>query len=196
MVIAVTLLAVVVVAGVATLVALMATGRLTLDTGWGRSTHEVGPLVVRYDAPRELVFQQLASPYLGRTPKEMRERLEVVERGEDLVVAAHHTDLGRYTATTVEAVGFEEPERITFRHLRGPVPHAVEEFVLAETDDGGTELTYRGELGLDWGGAGRLAARRWVVPVWRKQVAEHLEAVKPAVEERAERRRRRSGETS
>lgn len=184
-------LAVVLVLGVATLVALMATGRLTLDTGWGRTTHDLGPLTVVYDAPRELVFEQLSAPYLGRMPKAMQDRLEVVVRGADLVVAAHHLDLGWYTATTVEAVGFEPPERITFRHLRGPVPHAVEEFVLEELEDSQTELTYRGELGLDWWVAGWLAARWWVTPVWERQVSAHLEDVKPACEERAARRRRR-----
>lgn len=184
-------LAVALVLGVATLVALMATGRLTLDTGWGRTSHQLGPLHVTFDAPRELVFEQLSAPYLGQLPRDMRDTLEVVARGEDLVVAAHHTDLGWYTATTVEAVGFEPPDRITFRHLRGPVPHAVEEFVLEAVDEDRTELTYQGEVGLDWWFAGWLAARYWVRPVWERQVAGHLDAVKPAVEERARRRRGR-----
>lgn len=177
--------------GVSTLVGLMAKGWLTLDTGWGRTTHELGPLVVRFDAPRELVFEQLSGPYLGQVPKDLRHKLEVVARSEDLVVAAHHSDLGWYTATTVEAVGFEPPDRISFRHLRGPVPHAVEEFVLEEVDAGRTELTYRGEVGLDWWLVGWLAARYWVIPVWERQVAGHLDTVKPTVEERARRRRRR-----
>lgn len=184
-------LAAVLVLGVATLVMLMAKGWLTLDTGWGRTTHRLGPLVVSYDAPCELVFEQLSAPYLGATPKDLRDKLEVVDRGADLVVAAHHTDLGWYTATTVESVGFDPPERITFRHLRGPVPHAVEEFRLRPIDGDRTELTYQGELGLDWWFAGWLAARYWVRPVWERQVASHLEGVKPTVEERARRRRAR-----
>lgn len=196
MLVAVVVLTAVLIAGVASLVAFMAKGWLTLDVGWGRSLHALGPLVIRVDAPRELVFAHLTAPYLGRVPREMRDKLEVLVRGDDLVVAAHHSDLGWYTATTVEAVAFEAPHRITFRHLRGPVPQAWEEFVLAETEDGATELTYRGQLGLDWWLAGRLAARFATVPVWMRQVSGHLEAVKPAVEEHARRRQQRAGSAS
>lgn len=174
--------------GVATLLGLMATGRLTLDTGWGRSLHALGPLVWRIDAPRELVFEALAAPYRRRGLGGEAGAIEVLERGEDLVLAAHHTDLGPYRATTVETVALTPPERIGFRHVRGPVPHAVEEFVLAEEDAEHTTLTYRGELGLDWWLAGRLAARWAVVPIWERTVSAHVGQVKPGVEERARRR--------
>lgn len=195
MLVAVVVLAVVLIAGVATLVGFMAKGWLTMDVGWGRSQHPLGPLVVGYAAPRELVFDHLAAPYLGRVPREQRGQVEVLDRGEDLVVAAHHTGLRWFTSTTVEAVGFQRPHRITFRHLRGPVPQVWEEFVLAEAADGNTELTYRGELGLDWWLAGRLAARLAAVPLWHRTVSAHLEGVRPAVEERARRRRQRSDDS-
>ena len=59
----------------------------------------------------------------------------------------------------------------------------VEEFVLTERA-GGTELTYRGELGTDLGPAGRrwgdLVARRW-----EHVVAETLDAVRTEAERRA-----------
>lgn len=184
------------VGGAGTLVALMATGRLTLDTGWGRTTHDLGPLTWEIDAPREMVWQQFTSHYLGRIPRDMRDSLDVVERGEDLVVAAHHSDLGLYTATTVEAVGFEEPERIRFRHLRGPVPHAVEDFVLTELEGDRTRFTYTGELGLDWWIAGDLAARLAVVPIWIDTVTSHVETSIAAVEKRAASRRRRAAGAS
>lgn len=180
-----------IVGGVATQVWLMRTGRLTLDTGWGRTLHPVGPMTFRIDAPRDLVFDQLASPYLGRTPKELREHLEVQERGEDLVLARHWTESRFVTAQTVETVGFERPERIRFRHVRGPVPHAREEFVLAESD-GGTELVYRGELGLDFWLLGSLAARHWVIPEWERAVRTSLESAKDGAEQRARARARRT----
>jgi hypothetical protein len=47
---------------------------------------------------------------------------------------------------------------VGFRHLGGPVPHAVEEFVLEETDSG-TVLRYSGEIGIDFFILGRIAAR-------------------------------------
>lgn len=174
-------------AGAAGLFFLMATGRLTLDLGWGRSRHSLGPITQRIDAPRELVFEVAAAPYLGRTPPA---GTEVWERGSDLVVAAHHTRVHFYTARTVEAVRFEEPERIAFRHLQGPVPEAFEEFLLRDAG-GGTELEYRGQIGIDWWLLGRLAGRVWVVPQWESKVRPHLEDLKERAEERARRRRGR-----
>lgn len=172
----------------------MTKGKLTLDLGWGRSFHEVGPITARIEAPRALVFEQIASPYLGRTPKEARDQLQVWERGADMVVARHLSKVSFYTAETVEAVRFEEPERVVFRHLRGPVPHATEEFVLRE-DDADAEVThfeYRGELGIDFWFLGRLAGRYWVVPEWERQVRPHVEQLKEGAEARATARRGRN----
>lgn len=175
------------------LVSLMATGKLTLDLGWGRSYHQVGPITARIDAPRSVVFEQIASPYLGRTPREARERLQVWERGEDMVVARHVSQVSFYSAQTVESVRFEEPERVVFRHLRGPVPHAFEEFVLSEDDDPEvTHFEYRGELGIDFWLLGRLAGRFVVAPEWERQVRPHVEELKEGAERRARARRRRS----
>lgn len=180
------------VGGVATLVGLMARGRLTLDLGWGRSYHPLGPLTVRVAAPRELVFEQLSAPYLGRVPAGMRDHLEVWDRGQDLVVARHSTPVWFFTSQTVESVGFEPPERITFRHLRGPVPHAVEEFRLAEVE-GGTEVVYEGEIGLDLWAVGGLAGRHLARPVWEEAVAGALEQAREGAERRAAARARRRG---
>jgi hypothetical protein len=137
------------------------------------------------------VFDYLAAPYLGRTPAAQREHLAVWERGDDLVVAEHRSRLQGYTAQTVEAVHFERPTRIGFRHLRGPVPHAVESFELFDDGDG-TRLEYRGEIGLDWWFLGRWAARWWVVPTWDGVVSASLEASREGVEELSARRRVRT----
>jgi hypothetical protein len=176
--------------GAGTLVALMARGRLTLDTGWGRTITPLHPRTVRIAASREQVFDHLAAPYVGRTPAALREHLQVWERGQDLVIASHFSRLAGYTAETVEAVRFERPSRISFRHLRGPVPHAVESFELFEEPDG-TRLEYEGEIGLDWWFVGRWAARWWVVPTWDRVVGASLDASKRGVEALAARRRAR-----
>jgi hypothetical protein len=178
------------VGGVVTLLSWVARGRLTLDADLGRSFHLVGPLTVEIDAPRELVFEQLSAPYLGRTPRETGATLEVIERGSDMVVARHVSKVAFYASETVESVRFEAPGRISFRHLRGPVPHAVEAFELVERN-GGTELVYTGELGIDFWALGKLAGRYWVTPTWLGIVREHLDKVKTAAEARAEARRRR-----
>lgn len=169
--------------------AAMAMGRLTLDLGWGRGFHSLGPLQVRIAAPRELVFEVLSAPYLGRASSDV---IEVLAGNESLVVAAHLTKVHFYEARTVEAIELDSPARMGFRHLTGPVPHAVEQFRLEQAGEM-TDLTYDGELGIDFFVLGRIAGRHWVVPQWNRAVAEHLAEVKERAEQRAaaaERRRR------
>jgi hypothetical protein len=168
--------------------AAMAMGRLTLDLGWGRGLHALGPLQVRIAAPRELVFEVLSAPYLGRASSDS---IEVLAGNEGMVVAAHLTKVHFYEARTVEAIELDPPARMGFRHLTGPVPHAVEEFRLDEHAGGITELTYDGELGIDFFVLGRIAGRRWVVPQWNRAVAEHLAEVKTRAEQRAQAAQRR-----
>jgi hypothetical protein len=105
-----------------------------------------------------------------------------VATSDDLVVAAHDTKVHFYTARTVETVQFARPERVDFKLLSGPVPHAVEHFALEETGEA-TELRYGGEVGIDFFFLGRLAGRHWVRGQWERAVREHLKEVK----ERAER---------
>lgn len=126
---------------------LLAMGRLSLDLGWGRSFHQLGPLTFRIAAPRDLVFEMIRAPYSGRASG--GSAIEVLASGEDLAVAAHYSKVHFYTSRTVEVIEFEPPERIGFRHLAGPVPHAVEQFTLTESD-GVTELEYGGEVGIDF----------------------------------------------
>lgn len=58
-------------------------------------------------APRETVFDVIAAPYAERAPRAMRAKVTVLERGADMVLAAHYTPIrGRLRATTVETVRF------------------------------------------------------------------------------------------
>jgi hypothetical protein len=140
---------------------LLARGALTIDTGIGRKVRELGPVDFEIAAPREVVFEVIASPYLGRTPRALADELEVLERGSDMVLAAHFTHVRCGTTTTVETVRFDRPQRVDFRVVRGPVPHVVESFVL-EPSGRGTRLTWQGELGTDfwWPGPGGADASR------------------------------------
>jgi hypothetical protein len=177
---------VVVVAGLVTLGYLgLVGGALTLDTGWGRRVRPLGPLTAHIAAPRDDLFELLAQPYLGRAPRALQGKIQVLERGTDMVLAAHRTPVGkRLTAVTVETVRFMRPERIDFRLLRGPVPHVVEHFLLTAESDASTQLDYRGEMGTDgWAiGAwwGRLVARKW-----EAAVAATLASVKAEAERRS-----------
>jgi hypothetical protein len=178
------------VAGIGSLLFFMTRGWLTLDLGWGRTLHALGPIVSEIEAGPGLVFEQISAPYLGRTPSAIRGKLEVWDRSERLVVAAHRTKLRWFESITVESVALQPPVRIGFRHLRGPVPHAVEEFFLHE-EGVGTRLEYRGELGIDFWVLGRLAGRLWVVPAWEKAVRASVEHIKVQAEQRARARNRR-----
>ena len=158
-------------------------GQLTLDVGVGRRFRQLGPQRVWIAAPRDVAFEVIASPY-RRTPRAMKDKLEVLERTADMVLAAHHTRIGRgLVATTLETVRFDPPSRVDFRLVRGPVPHVVESFVLEEAGQG-TELLYRGELGTDFWGAGA----RWgdvVAGSWERTVAGSLEELRAEAERRA-----------
>lgn len=165
----------------------LAMGRAHLDLGFGRSLHQLGPLTVTIRAPRELVFEVIAAPYLGRSSTA---GIEILARSGDLVVARHRTRVHFYTAQTTEVVDLTAPSRVGFRHLTGPVPHAVEAFTLEEVD-GVTELRYSGELGIDYFILGRIAGRYWVRPQWERVVSEHMNDVKQRAETRATSRARR-----
>jgi hypothetical protein len=161
----------------------LVTGAVPIDIGIGRRMRQLGPLVVDISASRELVFDIVTAPYIRRQPRVIADKVRVLERGSDMVLAAHRTPVrGPLTATTVETVRFTRPERVDFRLVRGPVPHVVEEFVLTG-DEHSTRLEYRGELGTDlwWLGAwwGRLVAR-----AWERTVASSLDAVKTEAERR------------
>jgi hypothetical protein len=182
--IAVGVLGALLVAGAAGLFLLMAMGRLTLDLGWGRSMHPLGPITVQIVAPRDLVFEMINAPYAGRAGGS---GIEVITRGDHLVVAAHYTKVHFYTARTVEVIEFDPPGRVSFRHLGGPVPDATEQFALTEAASG-TELRYSGEVGIDFFVLGRMAGRYWVRPQWERAVREHLEDLKARAGQRASRR--------
>ena len=165
---------------------LLASGAVTIDVGVGRRVRSLGPCSWHIAAGREIVFDVIAGPYLGRTPRALEDKLQVWQRGSDMVLAAHFSSVKCGVTTTLETVRFERPERIDFRVVRGPVPHVVESFVL-ESAEGGTRLTWEGELGTDfwilgswWGG---LVARSW-----EKAVRSSLEAVVAEAERRAGRK--------
>jgi hypothetical protein len=164
---------------------LVVTGKVTLDTGWGRRVRPLGPLTVEIAAPPPVVFDVIAAPYLGRTPRAMEARLRVVDRGGDTVLAEHYTPVhgGRFTATTLETVTFDRPHRVRFRLVRGPVPHVAEEFLLTG-HDAATVIEYTGELGTDFGIAGQWWATR-VAAAWEAAVGHSFTGIKAEAERRS-----------
>jgi hypothetical protein len=134
-------------------------------------------------APPDVVFDMIATPYLGRTPRALQGELEVWERGSDMALAAHFTKVKCGTTTTVETVRFQRPDRIDFRLVRGPVPHVAESFLL-EPVEGGTRLTWHGELGTDFWALGSWWGER-VARQWERAVRSSLTAITAEAERRA-----------
>jgi hypothetical protein len=158
-------------------------GALTLDLELGRRVRPLGPISRTIAAPPDTVFDVIAAPYLDRTPRAMQEQLRVLERGTDMVLAAHFTKTGRLTTTTVETVRFERPHRISFRVLRGPVPYVVESYELRDVPEG-TEFVYSGELGTDLWRLGQWWGNR-VAAAWDRAVARSIESIQAEAERRA-----------
>jgi hypothetical protein len=162
----------------------LVTGACPVDLGIGRRSRPLGPQAVDIAAPRGLVFEIIAQPYLGRPTRAVQQKVRVLDRGTDMVLAAHYTPIGRrLQAQTVETVRFTRPERVDFRLVRGPVPYVVEEFVLTETGPG-TRLVYRGQMAADLWRLGQawstVVARRW-----EHAVADALASIAAEAERRA-----------
>jgi len=159
-------------------------GDLVIDLSIGRSIRPLGPIDARIEAPRDLVFDVIAAPYLASPPSSLAEKIRVLERSDEMVLAAHRTPVrAGLVATTVETVRFEHPCAVHFRLLRGPVPHVIERFELTEDEDA-TRLHYEGELGADLWALGRL----WgdlVASRWEEAVRGSLGEVTRIAQERA-----------
>jgi len=115
----------------------------------------------------------------------MSEKLRVLERGTDMVLAAHITDVGHgRRTTTIETVRFDRPERVHFRLVRGPVPDVTETFELTPGDHGGTYFVYECTLATDFW----MVGERWgklVARKWESAVRASLDAIKSESERRA-----------
>ena len=79
-------------AGGATYLGLV-TGAAPLDLGIGRRTRPLGPLHILIHAPRQTVFEIIGAPYGERAPQSYQKKVRVIERGTDMVLAAHYTPI-------------------------------------------------------------------------------------------------------
>ena len=164
----------------------LVTGACPIDLGIGRGSGHSAP-AGRHGRPPRGRLRRHRPAVPGPAPRALADKLRVLERGSDMVLAAHFTPLGGrlgLVAQTVETVRFT---RRAGRLPAGPraVPHVVEAFVLTEQAGGaGTRLAYDGVIGADlW-----LLGQRWcelVARRWEQTVAASLAAVKAEAERRA-----------
>jgi hypothetical protein len=179
-------LALALVAGV--LIVGIARGRITMELGWGRSGVALRDRRVRIAAPPEVVLDLLRRAARGYVPGiTKRERTEVIEAEGDLIVNESLNDSRFGMVRAREAVRFHPDGRVTYRHLAGPLPGTEEAFEVRPAD-GGTALTYRGRIPVDFWGLGRLVARLLILPEYERLLDRHLEALAKSAEVRARRR--------
>ncbi len=140
------------------------------------------------DAPRDLVYQMLTSFRRGRIPGDTAESSKLLSEDGDVKTVEFKTKAGPFTYTTVEEVTLDPPNTIGFRHLKGPLHLAEEEFSLDETDDGGTRLTHSGRIVWSrfpfFGWFGGMIYTR---PMFHRVIVRHLANVKKAAKARAAR---------
>ena len=107
-----------------------------------------------------------------------------MERDGNRLLMEFHSRDGRKTYRTLEEVMLYPPERITFRHLEGPLHHSQEEFVFTEADIG-TVMTHNGEIEcrMRWlPGAGWAVARFYVKRRYERLVLRHMHDLKQQAE--------------
>ncbi len=100
-------------------------------------------------APRSVVFRLISSfgdgksdnDSLGSSGKGNR----LVEREGNRLVMEFYSKDGRKVYRTLEEVMLYPEEKITFKHLEGPLYYSQEEFVFTELDSA-TLLTHNGEI--------------------------------------------------
>ena len=147
-------------------------------------------------APRSLVFRMFSSfgESNGVGDESNRsgnsgEQATVLERQDNRLVVEFVSRQGRKLYRTLEEVRLYPEDRITFRHLEGPLHYASEEFRLADVA-GSTQITYQGQIecrmpllpGIGW-----LTALLYVRPKYGSVVKRHMGMMKEAAEAAHER---------
>ena len=86
-------------------------------------------------------------------------------------------------------VTVEPSERITFKHLKGPLHYAWEEFVFNDVD-GDTELVHSGEFIWHWlPVVGWLGGLVYTKPTFERAIEKHMRQIQATCEARASRSR-------
>ena len=146
---------------------------------------ELIPRELYIDAHPMIVWEILRSVGKGQLPGSRNRAKLLEDRGDTLLVEFISVD-GSKEYSTQEEVTFYPPDRVTYKHISGPVRSAYEEFTLRPTENGGVLLLYSGHFEAKLPLVGPL----YVKGIFDKLVLEHMEELKTAAEARAARSRR------
>jgi len=143
---------------------------------------------------RSVVFELISSfggdragTNAGGPASEGAERPRLVQREGNRLLMEFHSRDGRKTYRTLEEVVLYPEERITFRHLEGPLYHSEEEFEFTEVASG-TNMTHNGEIEcrMHWlPGAGWAVARFYVKRRYEQLVLRHMNDLRERAEGRS-----------
>jgi hypothetical protein len=99
---------------------------------------------VRFRSPLARVYDHVAwsvfAHAIGEPPQHalLRSRLTLLTR--------YKTKLWRWTVVTTREASLAPDERITWRHVNGPLTGSEEVYALSETEDGGTRVRCTGDI--------------------------------------------------
>ena len=146
---------------------------------------------VTVQAPRTEVFRLISSfgdadigEASGESAGDMEERKTLLERDGNRLLMEFRSRDGRKMYRTVEEVMLYPEERITFRHIEGPLNHSQEEFRFTKVDSG-TKMTHHGEIEcrMHWlPVAGWAVARFYVKRHYERLVLRHMNSLKDQAE--------------
>ena len=142
-------------------------------------------------APRSKVFRLISSFGDSELCSESRNSTDDMEEGKTLLERDGNRLLmefrsrdGRKMYRTLEEVMLYPEERITFRHIEGPLNHSQEEFRFTE-EGSGTKMTHTGEIEcrMHWlPVAGWAVARFYVKRHYERLVLRHMNSLKDQAE--------------
>src|SRR3954454_21544073 len=125
------------------------------------------------NAPRPLVWEMITSVGRGQLPGSKNTARLVERRSDDVLIVEFVTYSGGKTYTTLEEMTLYPPDRITYRHLTGPLPYVYEEIKLLDAGDRRTALLYTGEFEAK-SVRGYLLGPLYIRPLFDRLAREHL----------------------
>ena len=124
----------------------------------------------------------------GRIAGDDTESSKLISEDGNTKVVEFRTKTGPFTYTTVEEVRLLPQERISFKHLEGPLHFSEEEFSFEETGDGQTVMTHSGSfIWKTFPFFGWFGGAIYTRPMFHRVIRKHLAVVKEATEARAAR---------
>lgn len=142
---------------------------------------QLTPQRLHIHAPLPLIWQILASTGRGQLPRSKNTARLIERKSDNILIVEFSTHSPKKTYTTLEEMTLHPPDRITFRHLTGPLPYVWEEMKLEAQRESQTALLYRGEFSTR-SPIGFLLAPLYIRPLFDKLALQHLKEIKHAAE--------------